>query len=135
MAATKGTGEHVSDKKKAPAENDVQRRMREALEAKKAREKAGQGEDHLGGHGVGPRRTTSPSGSSGASPGAEPGQGSATMQTSAASVRAPGTAAAGDRRVASTEPARMSTKPPAVATVNGSSSSVTPSSTATAGLT
>ena len=44
----------MSDKKKAPAENDVQKKMREALEAKKARDKAGQGEDHLGGHGVGP---------------------------------------------------------------------------------
>jgi hypothetical protein len=44
----------VSEKKKAPAENETQRKMREALEAKKAREAAGQGEDHLGGHGVGP---------------------------------------------------------------------------------
>jgi hypothetical protein len=44
----------VSDKKPAKAENDVQRKMREALEAKRARDKAGQGEEHLGGHGVGP---------------------------------------------------------------------------------
>jgi hypothetical protein len=28
--------------------------MREALEAKQARNKVAQGEDHLGGHGVGP---------------------------------------------------------------------------------
>jgi hypothetical protein len=38
----------------AKPESDVQRRMREALEAKQARNKVAQGEDHLGGHGVGP---------------------------------------------------------------------------------
>jgi hypothetical protein len=56
---TRGTGETVTAKKparsgqsgKAP-ENDTQRRMREALEAKQARNKAAHGEDHLGGHGV-----------------------------------------------------------------------------------
>ncbi len=36
------------------AENDVQRRMREALEAKQARDRAAHGEDHLGGRNVGP---------------------------------------------------------------------------------
>ena len=30
----------------------MQRKMREALEAKQARNKAAHGEDHLGGHGV-----------------------------------------------------------------------------------
>jgi uncharacterized protein DUF5302 len=45
----------VSEKKPAAkAENDVQRRMREALAAKQARDKKAHGEDHLGGHGVGP---------------------------------------------------------------------------------
>ena len=44
----------VTDKKPAKAENDVQKKMREALEAKQARNKAAHGEDHLGGHGVGP---------------------------------------------------------------------------------
>jgi hypothetical protein len=40
---------------KAPkGESDVQKRMREALEAKQARSKSVQGEDHKGGHGVGP---------------------------------------------------------------------------------
>lgn len=40
---------------KAPkGESDVQKKMREALEAKQARSKAAQGEDHKGGHGVGP---------------------------------------------------------------------------------
>ena len=38
----------------AKAENDVQRRMREALEAKQARDRAAHGEDHLGGRNVGP---------------------------------------------------------------------------------
>ena len=38
----------------APKENDVQRRMREALEAKQARNRAAHGEDHLGGSRVGP---------------------------------------------------------------------------------
>jgi hypothetical protein len=36
------------------AESDVQRRMREALEAKQARSKATHGEDHLGGRSLGP---------------------------------------------------------------------------------
>lgn len=41
--------------KQPKPESDVQRRMREALEAKQARAKAAQGEDHLGGKGtVGP---------------------------------------------------------------------------------
>ena len=40
-------------KQPAKPENDVQRRMREALEAKKARAQAAHGEDHLSGHGVG----------------------------------------------------------------------------------
>lgn len=35
-------------------ENDVQRRMREALEAKQAKSRAAHGEDHLGGRSVGP---------------------------------------------------------------------------------
>jgi len=39
--------------KSPAAENETQRRMREALEAKQARNKATHGEDHLGGHGVG----------------------------------------------------------------------------------
>jgi uncharacterized protein DUF5302 len=54
MAPTKGQVSSLSDKKPAKAETDVQRRMREALEAKQARDKAAHGEDHLGGHGVGP---------------------------------------------------------------------------------
>lgn len=36
------------------AENDVQRRMREALDAKQAKDRAAHGEDHLGGRNVGP---------------------------------------------------------------------------------
>jgi hypothetical protein len=40
-------------KKPAKAESDVQRRMREALEAKQAKAKAAHGEDHKSGHGVG----------------------------------------------------------------------------------
>ena len=43
----------VAAKKPAKTENDVQRQMREALEAKQAKAKADHGEDHLGGHGVG----------------------------------------------------------------------------------
>ena len=35
-------------------ENDVQRKMREALDAKAAKQKKAQGEDHLGGLNVGP---------------------------------------------------------------------------------
>jgi hypothetical protein len=42
----------VAAKKPAKTENDVQRRMREALEAKQARNKAAHGEDHLSGHGA-----------------------------------------------------------------------------------
>ena len=38
----------------AKAESDVQRRMREVLEAKQAKNKSVQGEDHLGGRNVGP---------------------------------------------------------------------------------
>lgn len=33
--------------------SDVQRKMREALEAKQAKSRSAHGEDHLGGHGVG----------------------------------------------------------------------------------
>ena len=43
----------VAAKKPAKTENDVQRRMREALEAKQAKNKSAHGEDHLSGHGVG----------------------------------------------------------------------------------
>jgi hypothetical protein len=49
--ATKGT---PSNGGPAKGETDVQRRMREALEAKQARSKAGHGEDHLTGRRVGP---------------------------------------------------------------------------------
>ena len=42
----------VAAKKPAKTENDVQRRMREALEAKQAKNKAAHGEDHLSGHGA-----------------------------------------------------------------------------------
>lgn len=35
-------------------ESDVQRRMREALEAKQERNRSAHGEDHLGGRNVGP---------------------------------------------------------------------------------
>ncbi len=34
-------------------ESDVQKRMREVLDAKAAKAKTAHGEDHLGGHGVG----------------------------------------------------------------------------------
>jgi hypothetical protein len=44
----------VAEKKSEKSESDVQRRMREALEAKQARNKSAHGEDHLGGRGVGP---------------------------------------------------------------------------------
>lgn len=45
----------VAEKKKTDkVENDVQRRMREVLEAKAAKQKKAQGEDHLGGLHVGP---------------------------------------------------------------------------------
>lgn len=45
----------VSEKKPASrTENDVQKKMRAALEAKVERNKKAHGEDHLGGHGVGP---------------------------------------------------------------------------------
>jgi Family of unknown function (DUF5302) len=44
----------VAQKKSAKSENDIQRRMREALEAKQARNKSSHGEDHLAGGGVGP---------------------------------------------------------------------------------
>jgi len=40
--------------KKSESESDVQRRMREVLEAKQAKQRRAQGEDHLGGHSVGP---------------------------------------------------------------------------------
>jgi hypothetical protein len=49
------TGSGSSGGGKAPkGESDVQKKMREALEAKQARSKSAQGEDHKGGHGVGP---------------------------------------------------------------------------------
>ena len=41
-------------KKSEKVENDVQRRMRDALETKQAKQKKAQGEDHLGGLNVGP---------------------------------------------------------------------------------
>lgn len=45
----------VAEKKASDrTETDVQRRMREALEAKQARARANHGEDHLGGRGPGP---------------------------------------------------------------------------------
>ena len=45
----------VAEKNKTEkVENDVQRRMREALDAKQAKQKKAQGEDHLGGLNVGP---------------------------------------------------------------------------------
>jgi hypothetical protein len=39
--------------KPANAEDDTQRKMREALERKKAKDKAAHGEDHLGGRALG----------------------------------------------------------------------------------
>lgn len=52
------TGETVAKNAKnarnaGKPESDVQRRMREALEAKQARNKAAHGEDHLSSRGVG----------------------------------------------------------------------------------
>ena len=41
-------------KKTDKVDNDVQQRMKEALEAKQAKQKKAQGEDHLGGLNVGP---------------------------------------------------------------------------------
>ncbi len=55
--AGKSAGKNAKDgagKPGARPENDVQRRMREALEAKQARDRAAHGEDHLGGRNVGP---------------------------------------------------------------------------------
>lgn len=49
---TSVAGKKASDR----TENDVQRRMREALEAKQARDKAAHGEDHKSGRSVGPSR-------------------------------------------------------------------------------
>lgn len=49
MARKKPTNTDETDR----AESDVQRRMREALAAKQARDKAAHGEDHLSGRGVG----------------------------------------------------------------------------------
>lgn len=43
--------------KETKPESDVQRRMREALEAKQARARAAHGEDHLGGRTLGPSAT------------------------------------------------------------------------------
>lgn len=45
----------MAEKPNPKDETDVQRRMREALEAKQARSRAAHGEDHLGGRGVGAR--------------------------------------------------------------------------------
>jgi hypothetical protein len=39
--------------KAVPAEDETQRKFREALERKKARDKAAHGEDHLGGRALG----------------------------------------------------------------------------------
>ncbi|MGH8893097.1 MAG: DUF5302 domain-containing protein [Actinomycetes bacterium] len=44
----------AAKKATAKPENDVQRRMREALEAKQARNREAHGEDHLGGSSLGP---------------------------------------------------------------------------------
>lgn len=45
----------MAEKKKADkVEDDVRRRMREALDAKAAKQKRAQGEDHLGGSNLGP---------------------------------------------------------------------------------
>ena len=44
----------MAQAKQPKAETDVQRRMREALEAKQSRNRAAQGEEHLGGRSVGP---------------------------------------------------------------------------------
>ena len=44
----------MADAKKPKVESDVQRQMREALEAKTARNRTARGEDHLGGSHVGP---------------------------------------------------------------------------------
>ena len=49
-----GSGKPGDGKPAARPESDVQRRMREALEAKQARDRAAHGEDHLGGRNVGP---------------------------------------------------------------------------------
>ena len=49
----KDSGEPAASAGK-PGESDVQRRMREVLEAKLAKSKATQGEDHLGARGLGP---------------------------------------------------------------------------------
>lgn len=66
-----------------------------------------------------------------------PGSASAQARSAPAPAAAAASAAgrAGCREVASTEPSRISAKPVAVARVNASSSTSTPSSTATAGLT
>lgn len=53
-AGGKSAARNPGGKPAAKAENDVQRRMREALETKTARNKAAHGEDHLGGRNVGP---------------------------------------------------------------------------------
>jgi hypothetical protein len=55
--AEKKSGRAAEGKAAAQAakpENDVQRRMREVLEAKQAKNRAAHGEDHLGGRSVGP---------------------------------------------------------------------------------
>ena len=39
--------------KPAPVEDETQRKFREALERKKAKDRAGHGEDHLGGRALG----------------------------------------------------------------------------------
>jgi hypothetical protein len=49
-----GDGKAANGRTAARPESDVQRRMREALEAKQARDRAAHGEDHLGGRNVGP---------------------------------------------------------------------------------
>jgi hypothetical protein len=57
VSASRGKATDGGSGRNAPAakgESDVQKRMREALEAKQARAKSAHGEDHKGGHGVGP---------------------------------------------------------------------------------
>jgi hypothetical protein len=54
MGGGREGGAAMSGGKAPKGESDVQKKMREALEAKQARSKAAHGEDHKGGHGVGP---------------------------------------------------------------------------------
>jgi hypothetical protein len=54
VAETEPTKREPTRREPTKGETDVQRRMREALEAKQARSKAAQGEDHKTGRGLGP---------------------------------------------------------------------------------